>query len=200
MGTQILSAAGIRTTAQEYVNPVDYRHPYESMSLFADFLALRYDANRTRHAYYRQLRLIHEHFACDPTTLTESRLRDYFLLVKLLSQVTLDNYLPVARRFLVKAFGTRTADLRQLGGRDLNGFILGEKCTFSPKRVQLTTSGLRSFLGFLYLQGHLAAPLAASVVRAQKSGCNGIKGRKRADLGQKAELNGSHSRVASRPS
>src|SRR5258708_7519531 len=33
----------------------------------------------------------------------------------------------------------------------------------SPKRVQLTTSALRSFLGFLYLQGHLTAPLAASV-------------------------------------
>lgn len=74
---------GIRTTGREYVNPVDYRHPYESMSRFADFLALRYDANRTRHAYYRQLRLIHEHAACDPAVLTESQLRDYFLLVKL---------------------------------------------------------------------------------------------------------------------
>jgi len=53
------------------------------MSQFADFLALRYDANRTRHAYYRQLRLIHEHAACDPAALTESQLRDYFLVVKL---------------------------------------------------------------------------------------------------------------------
>src|SRR6516162_2881507 len=53
------------------------------MSRFADFIALRYDADRTRDAYYRQLRLIQEHFACDPTTLTESQLRDYFLLVKL---------------------------------------------------------------------------------------------------------------------
>lgn len=75
--------AVIRTTGREYVNPVDYRHPYESMNRFADFLALRYDANRTRHAYYRQLRLIHEHFRCDPASLTEPGLRDYFLFVKL---------------------------------------------------------------------------------------------------------------------
>ena len=73
----------IRTSARDYANPVDYNHPYESMARFADFLALRYDANRTRHAYYRQLRLLHQHFACDPATLTEAQLRDYFLFVKL---------------------------------------------------------------------------------------------------------------------
>jgi integrase/recombinase XerD len=73
----------IRTTGREYVNPVNYEHPCESMARFADFLALRYDANRTRHAYYRQLRLIHEHFAGDPVHMTEAQLRDYFLFVKL---------------------------------------------------------------------------------------------------------------------
>ena len=73
----------IRTSGREYVNPVEYRHPYGSLARFADFLALRYDANRTRHAYYRQLRLIHEHFACDPASLTEAQLREWFLYVKL---------------------------------------------------------------------------------------------------------------------
>lgn len=53
------------------------------MAKFADFLALRYDANRTRHAYYRQMRLIHEHANCDPAALTEEQLRDYLLFVKL---------------------------------------------------------------------------------------------------------------------
>src|SRR5436190_21645830 len=48
------SLATIRTTAREYANPVDYKHPYPSMARFADHLALRYDANRTRHSYYRQ--------------------------------------------------------------------------------------------------------------------------------------------------
>lgn len=53
------------------------------MRRFAEFLSLRYDANRTRHAYYRQLRLIHEQLECDPALITEAQLRDYFLFVKL---------------------------------------------------------------------------------------------------------------------
>jgi integrase/recombinase XerD len=80
------AAATIRTTGREYANPVDYVHPYESMARFAAFLALHYDANRTRHAYYRQLRLIHEQLHCDPATITETQLRDYFLFVKLKKQ------------------------------------------------------------------------------------------------------------------
>ena len=97
---------------------------------------------------------------------TERLLLDYgrFLAEERgLSQATLDNYLPVARRFLAKAFGTRTVELDRLGGRDINGFILREQSAFSPKRVQLTTSALRSFLGFAYLRGQLAGPLAPSV-------------------------------------
>ena len=77
------SLATIRTTARDYANPVDYQHPYPSMARFADHLALAYDANRTRHSYYRQLRLIHQHLGCDPATITEAQLRDYFLFVKL---------------------------------------------------------------------------------------------------------------------
>jgi len=77
------SLRDIRTSGREYVNPVDYEHPHESMARFADLLALRYDANRTRHAYYRQVRLIHDHFQCDPIQLTEAQLRNYFLHVKL---------------------------------------------------------------------------------------------------------------------
>ena len=55
------TASTIRTTGREYVNPVDYQHPYDSMARFAKALVLRYDANRTRHAYYRQIRLLQEH-------------------------------------------------------------------------------------------------------------------------------------------
>jgi|SRR6187401_748592 site-specific recombinase XerD len=80
------TASTIRTTPRDFVNPVDYQHPYDSMARLAKALALRYDANRTRHTYYRQLRLIHEHFACDPAQLTESQLRDYFLFIKLKKQ------------------------------------------------------------------------------------------------------------------
>ena len=80
-----------------------------------------------------------------------------------LSQNTLGNYLPVARRFLGNAFDGKTVELKQLAAGEINGFILREKSTFSPKRVQLTTSALRSFLGFLYVRGQLTTPLAAAV-------------------------------------
>lgn len=64
-------------------DPLDYEHhPYPSMKRFAEFLALRYDAPRTRQSYYRDLRLIQEHVDTDPAELTEAQFRDYILHVK----------------------------------------------------------------------------------------------------------------------
>ena len=67
---------------RQYTNPIDYDHPWPSMLQFAQLLTLRYDCNRTRHSYYRDMRLVHEHFSLDPAQLTEAQLRDYFLHVK----------------------------------------------------------------------------------------------------------------------
>ena len=102
------SLASIRTAARDYPNPVDYQHPYQSMARYADFLALHYDANRTRHAYYRQLRLVHEYSGCDPDTLTETQLRDYFLFVKLKKHwqpKTIRQALAAAKMFFVDLLG-----------------------------------------------------------------------------------------------
>ena len=63
------TAATIRTTSRDFVNPIDYQHPFEAMARFAQRLAMRYDAVRACHAYYRQLRLLQEHFAADPALL-----------------------------------------------------------------------------------------------------------------------------------
>jgi integrase len=64
-------------------DPLDYdSHPYPSMKRFAEFLALRFNTPRTRHAYYRQMRLVHEFCQADPATITEARFRDYVLHVK----------------------------------------------------------------------------------------------------------------------
>lgn len=101
-------ASTIRTTPRDFVNPVDYQHPYDSMSRFAKALALRYDANRTRHAYYRQLRLLHEHFGLDPILITEAQLRDYFLFVKLEKHwkpKSIRQALAAARQFFVDLLG-----------------------------------------------------------------------------------------------
>jgi site-specific recombinase XerD len=81
------SAASVSCVAPKaggrYADPLDYaQHPYESMRRFAQLLALRYDQVRTRHAYYRSVRLLHEHWQGDPAALTEEQLRDYFLHVK----------------------------------------------------------------------------------------------------------------------
>jgi hypothetical protein len=66
-----------------YPDPLHYDHLWPSMQRFARFLALRYDSLRTRHSYYRQLRLLCEHFGCaDPALLTEDQLRAYLLHVK----------------------------------------------------------------------------------------------------------------------
>lgn len=63
-------------------NPLTYNHPYDSMARYAKLLALRHDCNRTRHAYYRQLRILQEHFRCDPKLLTEDQIREYLLFLK----------------------------------------------------------------------------------------------------------------------
>jgi site-specific recombinase XerD len=80
-----------------------------------------------------------------------------------LSQATLDNYLPTARRFLASRFGAGRTCLDKLRSHDVTAFVLRDTSALSRKRVQLTTSALRSFLGFLYQRGELTANLAASV-------------------------------------
>lgn len=65
-----------------YRNPIEYDHPYPSMAEFAKLLNLRHDANRTRHCYYRDMRLVHDHCGKDPAEISESEFRDYILHVK----------------------------------------------------------------------------------------------------------------------
>lgn len=68
---------------RQYVNPLDYEcHPWPSMRDFAERLTLRHDCNRTRHCYYRDMRLVHEWLGGDPALATEARVRDYFLHVR----------------------------------------------------------------------------------------------------------------------
>ncbi len=63
-------------------NPLDYDHPYPSMREFAVLLNLRYTCNRTRHSYYRDMRLVHEFCGKDPAMVSEEQFRDYILHVR----------------------------------------------------------------------------------------------------------------------
>ena len=85
-----------------------YDHAHASMGRFAKFLALRYERARTRHAYYRQLRLLAEHCGRDPATITEEALRDYFLHVKTIkgwNPKTIRQAAACARLFFVELLG-----------------------------------------------------------------------------------------------
>lgn len=63
-------------------DPLQYDHRFPCMKQFAELLALRYDALSTRRGYYRQVRLVADEYQCDPSTLTESQIRDFFLHIK----------------------------------------------------------------------------------------------------------------------
>jgi len=63
-------------------DPLTYNHAYPSMKRYAELLALRYDCNRTRHAYYRQLDLLQRHFQCDPQSRNQDHIREYLLFLK----------------------------------------------------------------------------------------------------------------------
>jgi site-specific recombinase XerD len=94
---------------QKYTDPLDYAvHPYDSMRSFSELLALKYDMPRTRHAYYRALRLIHEHCQCDPALITEDQLRHYLLHVKVhrkWAPKTIRQSAASARLFFVEQMG-----------------------------------------------------------------------------------------------
>jgi hypothetical protein len=89
-------------------DPLEYQHRYASLRDYAQLLALRYDQSRTRHSYYRQLRLLSDHFDCDPATLSESQVRDYFLHVKTIKHwkpKTIRQAAACARLFFVEQLG-----------------------------------------------------------------------------------------------
>jgi len=93
---------------RQHRNPLDYDHPYESMAEFARLLNLRYATNRTRHAYYRDMRLVHEHFGCDPATLAEDQFRDYILHVRNVKEwrpKTIRQSAAAAKLFFVEMLG-----------------------------------------------------------------------------------------------
>ena len=64
-------------------DPIHYKsHPHPSMKRFAEFLVLQFDKSRTRHSYYRQMRLVHEFCKTDPEKITEQQFRNYILYIK----------------------------------------------------------------------------------------------------------------------
>lgn len=77
-----------------------------------------------------------------------------------LSPATLNNYLPIVRRFLIERFGSEPMRLAELRPIDIHRFIVRSSQTGS-RRLMITA--LRSFLHFLQRRGAIATDLARAV-------------------------------------
>lgn len=89
---------------------------------------------------------------------------DYLTKERRLSEATLANYLPVARRFLAERFGGGPIRLRNLRSPDAARFILRHVRTVSRGHVaKVMVTALRSFFRFLRLRGDISTDLAAAV-------------------------------------
>ncbi len=55
---------------------------YPSITKFQQLVELKDYRKPTKKEYVRYVRKLAEHFQCDPTTLTEDQLRQYFLFLR----------------------------------------------------------------------------------------------------------------------
>ena len=94
----------------------------------------------------------------------ESSFAEYLAQERGLKQVTIDNYLSIAGRFLSDQFGTGPIVLNGLHPNDIVRFILRNTETISAKRAQLIVCSLRSFFRFLYQRGETANDLSPSAL------------------------------------
>jgi site-specific recombinase XerD len=78
-------------------------------------------------------------------------------------QVTVDNYVPFALRFLGERFGDGPLSLRELGESDVTDFVLRWVRSQSPGIAKLMVTALRSFFRFLLAHGEIDVDLAAAV-------------------------------------
>lgn len=61
------------TPCKKDLNPLDYNHIYACLGEFAQHLNLKDVRLRTVRAYYRQMRLVADHFGGNPRTFTQKR-------------------------------------------------------------------------------------------------------------------------------
>ena len=80
-----------------------------------------------------------------------------------LTQATLDNYLPVIRRFLTVRFQKKEIVFKKLDARDVSKYVLSCAHNQSCGRAQTMVNALRSFFRYLHQRGEIAINLAAAV-------------------------------------
>jgi site-specific recombinase XerD len=139
---------------------------------FAQRRAAGYTNERTAGAlrplleYLRQLGVAPSPTPLEPATPLEALLAEYEAWMKLergLSEKTVDLNVRLVRPFLVdRVVGGDNRELESLRPKDVMDFVLSQ-ARQRPGSVKRIVTALRSLLRFLYLEGHIAQPLAAAV-------------------------------------
>src|SRR5437879_2585942 len=96
---------------------------------------------------------------------------------------SVEQYLPVARRFLSHRFGGGKVELMKLSTKEVTDFVSQDTASRGRRSAQLMTTVLRSFLGFLLQEGRIATNLAAAVPTVagwRLSECGGYRLERRA--------------------
>jgi site-specific recombinase XerD len=88
---------------------------------------------------------------------------EYLREARGLARATIINYVPFIRSFLKDRFGDGPVILSHLFARDVVGFVLRQARRLHPKRAQLLTTALRSFLQYVRYRGSTKLDLAAAV-------------------------------------
>ena len=89
--------------------------------------------------------------------------RRYLLQERGVAARTVELYEPAARLFLSGRSEPLADDLARLSGADVNTFVLREARRLPARSAEMMVRAVRALLRFLYVQGVIAAPLAAAV-------------------------------------
>lgn len=145
----------------------------EMISRFLQFRAKHYAPNRYEHStfkallrYFREAGIIpHQKPLAEDNALDriEMAFGRYLSQERGLTQTTLDNYLPIVRRFLSNNFRNFNIIPEELTSQDITQFIIRHAHISSPSRAKLMVTALRSFFHFLYQRGQITTDLAKGV-------------------------------------
>ena len=93
----------------------------------------------------------------------EREYEDFLLRERSLVPASVEQYLPVVRRFFSHRLRSGRVWLKKLRASDVTDFVLHSTSNRGRRSAQLMASVLRSFLGFLLQQGRIPTNLAAAV-------------------------------------
>ena len=93
----------------------------------------------------------------------ERAYEDFLLNERSLLPASVEQYLPVAHRFLSHRFRSGKVWLKKLRASDVTDFVLHDSGNRGRRSAQLMATVLRSFLGFLLQQSRISSNLAAAV-------------------------------------